>query len=48
MTIAQTFWEIEKKLLDYNHDKCIATQEFNKLTVENLTNSQMHHTYKYR
>ena len=26
--------EIEKKLTDLNHDKCITTPEFNKLTAE--------------
>ena len=28
--------EIEKKITDHNHDKCITTQEFNKLTAENF------------
>ena len=27
--------KIEKKISDDNHDKCIATLEFNKLTLEN-------------
>ena len=27
--------QIEKKISDDNHDKCIATLEFNKLTLEN-------------
>ena len=29
--------EIEKKITDYNYDKYITTQEFNKLTAENFT-----------
>ena len=28
--------EIGKKLYDYNHDKYITTQEFNKLTADNF------------
>ena len=28
--------KIEKKIADDNHDKCIATLEFNKLTLENF------------
>ena len=28
--------EIEKKITDHNHDKCITTLEFNKLTGENF------------
>ena len=28
--------EIEKKILDHNHDKYITTQEFNKLTTDNF------------
>ena len=28
--------KIEKKISDDNHDKCIATLEFNKLTIENF------------
>ena len=28
--------EIENKLTDHNHDKCISSPEFNKLTAENL------------
>ena len=28
--------EIEKKITDHNHNKCIITPEFNKLTSENL------------
>ena len=26
--------EIEKKIIDYNHDKCITTPEFNRFTKE--------------
>ena len=26
--------EIEKKIIDHDHDKCITTPEFNKLTSE--------------
>ena len=29
--------EIEKKIIDHNHNKCITTPEFNKLTAENFT-----------
>ena len=29
--------EIKKKNTDHDHDKCITTPEFNKLTAENLT-----------
>ena len=29
-------YEIEKKILDHDHDTYIATQEFNKLTLENF------------
>ena len=29
--------EIENKITDHDHDKCITTQEFNKLTSENVT-----------
>ena len=29
--------KIEKKITDYDHDKYITTQEFNKLTAENST-----------
>ena len=29
--------EIEKKITDYNYNKYITTQEFNKLTAENFT-----------
>ena len=29
--------EIEKKLIDHNHDKYITTQEFTKLTKEDFT-----------
>ena len=28
--------EIEKKITDHDHDKCITTPEFNKLTAENF------------
>ena len=28
--------EIEKKILDHNHDKYIATQEFNKVMTDNF------------
>ena len=28
--------EIEKKILDHNHDEYITTQEFNKLTADNF------------
>ena len=28
--------EIEKKLTDHDHEKCINTTEFNKLTAENF------------
>ena len=28
--------EIEKKITDHDHEKYITTQEFNKLTVDNL------------
>ena len=28
------FSEIEKKITDHDHDKCITTPEFNKLTAE--------------
>ena len=28
--------EIEKKILDHDHSKCITTQEFNKLTADNF------------
>ena len=28
--------EIEKKILDHNHDKYIATQEFNKMMTDNF------------
>ena len=28
--------EIQKKILDHNHGKCITTQEFNKLTLDNF------------
>ena len=28
--------DIEKKIADHNHDKYITTQQFNKLTTENL------------
>ena len=28
--------EIKKKILDYNHDKYITTQEYNNLTAENF------------
>ena len=28
--------KIEKKILDYNHDKYITSHEFNKLTAENF------------
>ena len=28
--------DIEKKILDHNHDKYITTQEFNKLTSDNF------------
>ena len=28
--------EIEKKITDHDHEKYITTQEFNKLTVNNL------------
>ena len=29
--------EIEKKIIDHNHNKCITTPEFNKLTAKNFT-----------
>ena len=28
--------KIEKKITDHDHDKCITTPEFNKLTAENF------------
>ena len=28
--------KIEKKITDHNHDKCITTPEFNKLTSKNF------------
>ena len=34
--LTQKFNEIEKKITDYNHDKYITTQEFNKLTAEDF------------
>ena len=29
--------ETQKKITDHDHDKCITTQEFNKLTSDNFT-----------
>ena len=34
--LTQKIDEIEKKITDYNHDKYITTQEFNKLTAEDF------------
>ena len=34
--LTQKINEIEKKITDYNHDKYITTQEFNKLTAEDF------------
>ena len=34
--LTQKINEIEKKITDYNHDKYITNQEFNKLTAEDF------------
>ena len=36
LTIAQKVGEMEKKILDYGHDKYITIQEFNKLMTINF------------
>ena len=34
--MTQKISELEKKLTDHNHDKCISSKKFNKLTAENF------------
>ena len=36
LTITQKINEIEKQILDHDHDKYITTPEFNKLAAENF------------